>query len=109
MSVNIVFIKDHVCQGRVCQGHVCQGCVCKSRVLSPFGRIPEQISADLGSVGNDGGVVEKGLVSDLHLEQTLVPGGKLLGHRPQDQDQDQDQGWGQDQGLGLGTPPGLRS
>ena len=46
----------------------------------PFGRVPEQVSTDLGSVWDDGGIMEQGLVSDLHLEQALVSRGQLLAH-----------------------------
>jgi len=56
---------------------------------SPFGRVPEQVAADLGAVRDDGGVVEQRLVSDLHLEEPFVSRGQLLGRGSQTQQQQQ--------------------
>lgn len=51
----------------------------------PFWRVPEQVAADLSSIWDHRGVVKKRLVSNLHLEKSLVSGGQLLGQRPQPQ------------------------
>ena len=59
--------------------------------LLPFWRVPEQVTADLSSIWDHGGVVKKRLVSNLHLEKPLVSGGQLLGQRPQRQQPQQPQ------------------
>lgn len=55
----------------------------------PFRRVPEQVAADLRAVGDDRRVVEQRLVSDLHLEEPLVPGGQLLAQSSQQPPQQQ--------------------
>lgn len=55
----------------------------------PFWRVPEQVAADLSAIWDHGGVVKKRLVSNLHLEKSLVSGGQLLGQRPQSQQHQQ--------------------
>lgn len=55
----------------------------------PFGRVSEEIAANLSSIWNDRRVVEKGFVTDLHLEKLLVPSGQLLGPGAQRQQQPQ--------------------
>lgn len=54
----------------------------------PFGRVSEEIAADLRSVRHDGRVVEHSLVADLHLEEALISSGQFLGHRPEHQGQE---------------------
>lgn len=56
------------------------GCLYIDLNSLPFGRVSEQVSTDLSSVWDDGGIMEQGLVSDLHLEQALVSRGQLLAH-----------------------------
>lgn len=56
----------------------------------PFGGVSEEVAADLGSVRDDRGVVEKRFVPDLHLEELLIPGGQLLGPGAERQQQQQE-------------------
>lgn len=65
----------------------------------PLRRVPEEVAADLSSVGEHRGVVEEGLVADLHLEELLVTRGQLLGPRAQREQQPQ-------QPQGQGRHPG---
>lgn len=57
----------------------------------PFRGVSEEVAANFGSIRDDGRIVKKRFVPDLHLEELLVSGRELLGPGAEGQQQQQQQ------------------